>query len=63
ILSGFREVHPFGMEGGAHGECGANAVRRADGSIEPLKGCDHTVLEPGEAIIISTPTGGGVGAP
>jgi 5-oxoprolinase (ATP-hydrolysing) len=63
ILSGFREVHPFGMEGGAHGECGANAVRRADGSIEPLKGCDHTVLEPGEAIIIKTPTGGGFGAP
>jgi 5-oxoprolinase (ATP-hydrolysing) len=51
------------MEGGAHGECGANAVRRADGSIEPLKGCDHTVLEPGEAIIIKTPTGGGFGAP
>jgi len=63
ILSGFREVHPFGMEGGAHGECGTNAVRRSGGTVEPLKGCDHTVLEPGEAIIIKTPTGGGFGAP
>ncbi len=63
ILSGFREVQPFGMEGGTPGECGANAVRRVDGTIEPLKGCDHTVLEPGEAIMIVTPTGGGFGTP
>jgi N-methylhydantoinase B/oxoprolinase/acetone carboxylase alpha subunit len=26
-----------------------------------LKGADQTVLEPGEAIIIKTPTGGGFG--
>jgi 5-oxoprolinase (ATP-hydrolysing) len=61
ILSGFRTVQPFGLDGGAPGECGANLVRRKDGTIEPLKGCDHTILEPGEAVIIRTPTGGGVG--
>ena len=36
--------------------------RRADGTLEELKGCDQTVLEAGEAIIIETPTGGGYGA-
>ncbi len=61
IISGYREVQLYGMNGGEPGECGANSVRRADGRVEKLKGCDHTVLEPGEAITIVTPTGGGFG--
>ncbi|MDP1640491.1 MAG: hydantoinase B/oxoprolinase family protein [Hyphomicrobium sp.] len=63
ILSGYRRVRPFGVAGGAPGEAGANSVRRADGRIERLEGCDETVLAPGEAIIIVTPTGGGFGNP
>ncbi len=63
ILSGFREVRPFGLEGGEPGECGENRVRRRDGRMERLAGCARTVLEPGEAIIIRTPTGGGYGPP
>ena len=61
ILSGFRKVRPFGSRGGEPGQLGENWVRRKDGRIERLKGCDQTVLEPGEAIIIKTPTGGGFG--
>lgn len=61
ILSGHRRIPPFGLEGGAPGECGSNTVRRIDGKIETLGGCDQTVLQPGEAISISTPTGGGYG--
>jgi 5-oxoprolinase (ATP-hydrolysing) len=61
IISGYRRVRPYGLEGGQPGECGANAVRRNDGKIHPLEGCDQTVLEAGEAIIIQTPTGGGYG--
>ncbi len=61
ILSSSREVPPFGLDGGAPGETGNNLVRRKNGSQEQLKGCDQTVLEPGEAIIIVTPTGGGFG--
>ncbi len=61
ILSGFRKVKPFGSHGGAEGQLGENWVRRKDGRIERLKGSDQTVLEPGEAIIIKTPTGGGFG--
>jgi 5-oxoprolinase (ATP-hydrolysing) len=36
-------------------------VRREDGTMERLDGCDETVLEAGEAIIVKTPTGGGYG--
>jgi 5-oxoprolinase (ATP-hydrolysing) len=63
LLTSSRKVRPFGLEGGEPGECGANSVRRRDGRIEPLAGCDETRLEPGDAIIISTPTGGGFGPP
>jgi 5-oxoprolinase (ATP-hydrolysing) len=63
ILSGFRKVRPFGLKGGAPGQPGENWVRRNDGRLERLKGSDQTVLDPGEAIIIKTPTGGGFGAP
>jgi 5-oxoprolinase (ATP-hydrolysing) len=62
ILSGYRQVRPFGLDGGEPGEAGDNSVRRADGRLEPLEGCDETVLEAGEAIVIVTPTGGGVGS-
>jgi len=61
ILSGYREVRPFGLDGAEPGEAGENLVRRTDGRLERLKGCDQTVLEAGEAIIIVTPTGGGFG--
>ena len=61
ILSSFRNVRPYGLEGGEAGECGENWVRRNDGRMERLEGCDQTVLEPGEAVIIKTPTGGGFG--
>jgi 5-oxoprolinase (ATP-hydrolysing) len=61
ILSGYRDVRPFGLEGAEPGEAGENLVRRKDGSLERLKGCDQTALAAGEAIIIVTPTGGGYG--
>ena len=61
ILSGHRKVAPFGLGGGEAGEIGHNLVRRNDGRIEELSGCDETVLAAGEAITIVTPTGGGFG--
>jgi 5-oxoprolinase (ATP-hydrolysing) len=63
ILSGHRRVRPFGLAGGADGQVGENRVRRKDGRLEKLKGCDATVLEAGEAIIIQSPTAGGYGKP
>jgi 5-oxoprolinase (ATP-hydrolysing) len=63
ILSGHRRVRPFGLAGGGDGQVGENRVRRKDGRLEKLKGCDATVLEAGEAIIIQSPTAGGYGNP
>jgi len=61
ILSGHRRVRPFGLEGGEAGQVGKNFVRRKDGTMEKLEGCDQTVLDAGEAVIIETPTAGGYG--
>ena len=63
ILSGHRRVPPFGLAGGEPGQVGVNAVRRKDGRIETLRGCDATMIDAGEAIIIQTPTAGGYGTP
>jgi 5-oxoprolinase (ATP-hydrolysing) len=61
ILSSHRIVRPHGLNGGTDGELGATRVRRGDGTIEELAGCDQTVLKAGEAVIVTTPTGGGFG--
>jgi 5-oxoprolinase (ATP-hydrolysing) len=61
ILSGHRRVRPFGLAGGEAGQVGENAVRRNDGRVEKLQGCDATEIDAGEAIIIQTPTAGGYG--
>jgi 5-oxoprolinase (ATP-hydrolysing) len=63
ILSGHRRVRPFGLAGGGPGQIGENWVRRKDGRMEKLQGCDATVLEAGETVIIQTPTAGGYGDP
>ncbi|HXX03244.1 MAG TPA: hydantoinase B/oxoprolinase family protein, partial [Xanthobacteraceae bacterium] len=63
ILSGHRRVRPFGLDGGEDGQVGQNFVRRRDGRLQTLAGCDATVVDAGEAIIIQTPTAGGYGAP
>jgi 5-oxoprolinase (ATP-hydrolysing) len=63
ILSSCRRVRPFGTAGGRPGRLGVNSVRRLDGRVEPLGGCDQTVLEAGEAVTVTTPTGGGWGRP
>jgi 5-oxoprolinase (ATP-hydrolysing) len=62
ILSGHRLVRPFGLAGGEPGQVGENWVRRKDGRLERLGGCDQTQIDSGEAIIVRTPTGGGFGA-
>ncbi|WP_127088548.1 hydantoinase B/oxoprolinase family protein [Aquabacter cavernae] len=61
LLSSHRRVRPFGLEGGEPGQVGEGFVRRNDGSFEQMEGCAQTVLEPGEAVIVITPTGGGYG--
>jgi 5-oxoprolinase (ATP-hydrolysing) len=61
ILSGRRRVAAFGMEGGETGRPGRNLVRRTNGGVEELGSCDQIRVDPGDAIVIETPTGGGWG--
>jgi 5-oxoprolinase (ATP-hydrolysing) len=55
-------VAPFGLDGGEPGACGRNAVIRADGGIEELRGNDEASLEAGDVLLIETPGGGGFGS-
>jgi 5-oxoprolinase (ATP-hydrolysing) len=55
-------VRPFGLAGGEAGQVGENWVRRKDGRMERLQGCDETNIDASEAIIIQTPTAGGYDA-
>ncbi len=61
ILSGHRRVRPFALAGGEAGQVGENWVRRKGGRMEQIAGCDATVIDAGEAIIIQPPTAGGYG--
>jgi 5-oxoprolinase (ATP-hydrolysing) len=59
ILSSHRNRPPEGLDGGGNGEVGKTEVRRLDGRVETLRACDQTVLEAGEAVMVTTPTPGG----
>ncbi len=61
ILSSHRARPPEGLDGGSDGEVGKTEVRRADGRVERLRACDQTMLEAGDAVIVTTPTPGGFG--
>jgi len=61
ILSGHREIPPYGMSGGSSGEIGHNYVIRTDGSKEKLRGTDSTEVNTNDIMVIETPGGGGYG--
>ncbi|MEC4018525.1 hydantoinase B/oxoprolinase family protein [Streptomyces sp. H27-D2] len=63
LLTGHRRVPPYGMAGGEPGATGVNAVERADGSTESLRGCDAVDVGAGDVLVIRTPGGGGYGVP
>ena len=61
LITGSRQVHPPGLDGGKAGACGQNTLIRGDGSQERLPGCCERELQVGEALLIETPGGGGYG--
>jgi 5-oxoprolinase (ATP-hydrolysing) len=63
ILANRRRVPPFGLAGGAAGQCGRTSIERADGSIERLDSCDRRAVRAGDCVILETPGGGGFGPP
>jgi 5-oxoprolinase (ATP-hydrolysing) len=62
ILSSHRAHPPRGLNGGGDGDVGSTEVRRSDGTVDILAACDQTVLEAGDAVIVTTPTSGGFAA-
>ena len=61
ILSGHREVPPYGLQGGGSGAVGINSVIRSDGEVMRLSGTDQVELYPDDVVVIETPGGGGYG--
>jgi 5-oxoprolinase (ATP-hydrolysing) len=63
ILSGHRQIPPFGLNGGKPGLVGKNTVIRQDGNIEELGSTATVEMQPGDIFAIETPGGGGYGQP
>jgi 5-oxoprolinase (ATP-hydrolysing) len=63
LISGSRRVAPAGLAGGQPGACGRNSWIGVDGTSRELEGCCELQLQPGEALRIETPGGGGYGPP
>jgi len=59
ILSSHRKRPPAGLEGGGDGEVGKTQIRRLNGSLDELAHADQTSVRADEAVIVTTPTGGG----
>jgi 5-oxoprolinase (ATP-hydrolysing) len=63
ILSSYRVVPPYGLQGGEAGALGRNYVERSDGTIEELSSAAVDEMKAGEMFTIETPGGGGYGSP
>jgi 5-oxoprolinase (ATP-hydrolysing) len=61
LLTGHRHIPPFGLRGGASGQCGQNSVEKQDGSVIRLGSCESIEVDAGDTLIIETPGGGGFG--
>ncbi len=61
ILANHRRVAPFGLNGGMDGALGRTWVQRADGAVQELAPQDRAAMQPGDALVIETPGGGGYG--
>jgi len=62
IVSERRKIPPYGLHDGRPGVTGRNLLLRGGNSL-PLPGKATIDLEPGDALRIETPGGGGWGTP
>ncbi|MFW5680307.1 MAG: hydantoinase B/oxoprolinase family protein, partial [Pseudomonadota bacterium] len=62
-LANHRIVPPFGLAGGEPGAVGRQWIERADGTVDEMGGRDRRQVEPGDALVVQTPAGGGYGTP
>lgn len=61
LLSSRRNEHPAGLSGGGEALAGSQRLIRSDGSEDALPALFSVSVEPGDAIVIETPGGGGFG--
>ncbi|MHA6287233.1 hydantoinase B/oxoprolinase family protein [Maricaulis sp. CAU 1757] len=61
LLSSRRKEEPFGLKGGGAARPGQQRVERANGETEDLPGLFRIEVDPGDAVEIDTPGGGGLG--
>ncbi len=61
LLTGHRQIPPYGMAGGKPGKTGQNLLQRKDGKMVVLGTTAEVAVEPGDVLIIKTPGGGGYG--
>ena len=61
LLSTRRQHAPQGLKGGHDGAVGRQRLILADGAVKELDGCFAIEVNPGDAIEIETPGGGGFG--
>ena len=61
LLSTRRDFAPQGLNGGEPGKAGLERLITADGAVKELSGCFSIAVQPGDAIEIETPGGGGFG--
>jgi 5-oxoprolinase (ATP-hydrolysing) len=62
LLASRREHAPQGLAGGGPGAAGRQRLREAGGAVRELPGCFSLEAQPGDAIEIETPGGGGFGS-
>jgi N-methylhydantoinase B len=63
VLSDRRTSRPYGLNGGATASPGKNEIIRPTGATEPVPGKSRFQLNPSDIIRLTTPGGGGWGAP
>ena len=63
ILANRRRTRPFGLAGGEPGAAGITRLRRAGGAVIDLAAADRFDVQPGDAVEVLTPGGGGYGVP
>ncbi len=63
ILAQHRKIHPYGLAGGLPGQTGKQHILTSGGEVITLSGKGQYICQPGDAVEIFTPGGGGFGYP
>ncbi|MBT9315274.1 hydantoinase B/oxoprolinase family protein [Leptothoe spongobia] len=62
IISGHRQVKPFGLQHGQPGKLGQNTIERSNGARETIGSNAQIAMESDDVFVIETPGGGGFGS-